>query len=140
MYQTDFICTYTMFSDISHDDQEELYRIQLLQAFDLKEWNDDKINETIEELYSSISSNDCFKDVFLKAKQNTDIIQLLEIYMLNSGENETLDENEIIYENNILFKLLFKFEYFHLTHRCIIDFILNKSIDNKYINNLLEIL
>ena len=60
--------------------------------------------------------------------------------MLNSGENETLDENEIIYENNILFKLLFKFEYFHLTHRCIIDFILNKSIDNKYINNLLEIL
>lgn len=140
MYQTDFICTYTMFSDISHDDQEQLYRIQLLQAFDLKEWNDDKINETIEELYSSISSSGCFKDVFLKAKQNTDIIQLLEIYMLNSGENETLDENEIIYENNILFKLLFKFEYFHLTHRCIIDFILNKSIDNKYINNLLEML
>lgn len=140
MYQADFICTYTMFSDISIDDQEQLYRIQLLQAFDLKEWNDDKINETIEELYSSISSSGYFKDVFLKAKQNKDIIQLLEIYKLNNSENESLDENEIIYENNILFKLLFKFEYFHLTHRCIIDFILNKSIDNKYINNLLEIL
>lgn len=134
MYQADFICTYTMFSDISHDDQEQLYRIQLLQAFDLKEWNDDKINETIEELYSSISFNDFFKDIFSKAKQNKDIIQLLEIYKMNSGENEITDEN------NILFKLLFKFEYFYLTHRCIVDFIINKSIDSKYINNLLEML
>lgn len=134
MYQADFICTYTMFSDISIDDQEQMYRIQLLQAFDLKEWNDDKINETIEYLYSSISSSGFFKDVFFKAKQNKDIIQLLEIYKMNSEENEIIDEN------NILFKLLFKFEYFYLTHRCIVDFILNTSIDNKYINKLLEIL
>lgn len=134
MYQADFICTYTMFSDISNDDQEQLYRIQLLQAFDLKEWNDDKINETIEELYLSISSSGYFKDIFLKAKQNKDINQLLEIYKMNIKENEITDET------NILFKLLFKFDYFYLTHRCIVDFIINKSIDTLYINKLLEIL
>ena len=137
MYQADFVCTYKLFHDIDENDQEQLYRIQLLQAFDLTEWNDDKINKIIEELYLSITLTGVFNDVFIKAKMNKHITEILEIYKLSNTEIET-DKIAILDENDIVFKLLFKFEYFDLTHRCIIDYLINKSIDEKYLNKLLS--
>jgi len=137
MYQADFVCTYKLFDDMDDNDREQMYRIQILQAFDLTEWNDDKINKIIEELYFSISSDGVFNDIFKKAKTNTHISEILEIYRANNTEMET-DKIAIIDENDIIFKLLFKYEYFDLTHRCIIDFIINKSIDEKYLNKLLS--
>jgi hypothetical protein len=139
MYQADFVCTYKLFDDIDENDQEQLYRIQLLQAFDLTEWNDDKINKIIEELYLSITLTGVFNDVFIKAKMNKHITEILEIYKLSNTEIET-DKIAILDENDIVFKLLFKFEYFDLTHRCIIDYLINKSIDEKYLNKLLSAL
>ena len=136
MYQADFVCTYKLFHDIDENDQEQLYRIQLLQAFDLNLWNDDEINRIIEELYLSISLSGVFNDVFIKAKLNKNINELLEVYKLCNTEIET-DKIAIIDENDIVFKLLFKFEYFDLTHRCIIDYLINKTIDEKYLNKLL---
>jgi|688.fasta_scaffold961584_1 hypothetical protein len=139
MYQADFVCTYKLFDDIDENDQEQLYRIQLLQAFDLTEWNDDKINKIIEELYLSITLTGVFNDVFIKAKLNNHINEILEIYKLSNTEIET-DKIAILDENDIVFKLLFKFEYFDLTHRCLIDYLINKSIDEKYLNKLLSVL
>ena len=139
MYQADFVCTYKLFDDIDENDQEQLYRIQLLQAFDLTEWNDDKINKIIEELYLSITLTGVFNDVFIKAKLNNHINEILEIYKLSNTEIET-DKIAILDENDIVFKLLFKFEYFDLTHRCLIDYLINKSIDEKYLNKLLSAL
>jgi len=136
MYQADFVCTYKLIDDIDENDQEQLYRIQLLQAFDLTEWNDDKINKIIEELYLSITLTGVFNDVFIKAKLNNHINEILEIYKLSNTEIET-DKIAILDENDIVFKLLFKFEYFDLTHRCLIDYLINKSIDEKYLNKLL---
>jgi hypothetical protein len=136
MYQADFVCTYKLCNDIHENDQEQLYRIQLLQAFDLNLWNDDEINRIIEELYLSISLSGVFNDVFIKAKLNKNINELLEVYKLCNTEIET-DKIAIIDENDIVFKLLFKFEYFDLTHRCIIDYLINKTIDEKYLNKLL---
>ena len=69
MYQADFVCTYKLFDDMDDNDREQMYRIQILQAFDLNEWNDDKINKIIEELYFSISSDGVFNDIFKKAKK-----------------------------------------------------------------------
>ena len=139
MYQADFVCTYKLFDDIDENDQEQLYRIQLLQAFDLTQWNDDKINKIIEELYSSISLSGVFNTVFIKAKQNQTISELLEVYKLCNTEIET-DKIAILDENDIVFKLLFKFEYFDLTHRCIIDYLIHNSVDEKYLNKLLSVL
>jgi len=128
MYQPDFICTYK-FMDNEYD-QEQLYRIQLLQAFDLNEWDDEKINMTIEKLYAQLFNQIEFKEIFVKARQNPSIIEMLDLFML-SGE-ERLDENDII------FKLLFKFEYFDLLHRCIVDYLLTNTISSVYLNNLLN--
>jgi hypothetical protein len=127
MYQADFVCTYKLMDN--EYDQEQLYRIQLLQAFDLNVWEDDKINSTIAELYAELLNRNVFNEIFLKARQNTCIIEMIDALTL-SGE-ERLDENDII------FKLLFKFEYFDLLHRCLVDYLLNKTIDDKYINNLM---
>jgi hypothetical protein len=113
-------------------DQEQLYRIQLLQAFNLNEWNDKKINTIISDLYMVLNNADLFKEVFIKARLNKNIMEMLDFLKL-SGEVR-LDENDII------FSLLFKFEYFDLLHRCIVDYLINYTIAEKYIQNLLEVL
>ena len=126
MYQSDFICTYKFMDNDA--DQEQLYRIQILQAFDLNEWTDLTINTSIQELYAKLSSE--FKDIFIKARENKEVIEMLDLFKL-SGE---VDGDDII------FKLLFKFEYFDLLHRCIVDYLLHNTINSKYINNLLNAL
>ena len=128
MYQADFICTYKLMENEA--DQEDLYRIQLLQAFDLNEWDDEAINAIILDLYARVSSE--FKEIFEKARRNETILEMLAFFKL-SGEKR-------LEENDIIFKLLFKFEYFDLLHRCIVDFLLNQTIQHKYLANLLNIL
>jgi hypothetical protein len=130
MYQADFICTYKLMDD--EYDQEQLYRIQLLQAFDLKEWDDDKINPTIEELYASFCNNNEFKEIFKKARDNKNIMEMLDLLKLSGEEN--------LEENDIIFKLLFKFEYFDLFHRCIVDYLLNHTIGDVVVGKLLNAL
>ena len=128
MYQADFICTYKRMDN--SEDQEQLYRIQLLQAFDSNDFDDEKIIATIADLYEEM--NKLFKDVFIKARENESIIEMID-YLRLSGE-ERLEENDII------FNLLFKFEYFDLLHRCIVDYLINDSIHEKYMQALLEAL
>ena len=130
MYQADFICTYKLMDN--EYDQEQLYRIQLLQAFNLNEWDDAKINRIIADLYMVINNEGLLKEVFIKARLNKNIMEMLDILKL-SGEDR-LDENDII------FSFLFKFEYFDLLHRCIVDYLINNSIAEKYIKKLLEAL
>jgi len=114
------------------EDQEQLYRIQILQAFESNDFDDEKINKTITDLYMVMNNTGLFKDVFIKARQNESIMEMIEFLRL-SGE-ERLEENDII------FNLLFKFEYFDLLHRCIVDYFLNNSVHEKYIQALLEAL
>ena len=128
MYQADFICTYKLMDN--PNDQEQLYRIQLLQAFNLNKWDDEKINRTIADLYMVL--NNILKEVFIKARLNKNIMEMLDFLKLR-GEIR-LDENDII------FSLLFKFEYFDLLHRCIVDYLINYTIAEKYIQNLLKAL
>ena len=54
-YITDFVCTYNKMGD--SDDSLIMYQIQLLQAFDLLEYNDDIINKTTHELYEKFKDN-----------------------------------------------------------------------------------
>ena len=130
MYQSDFICTYkSMDNDY---DQEQLYRIQLLQAFDLNEWNDDRINTTIGELYAQLFNRIEFKEIFVKARHNPAIMEMIDLFKLSGVER--------LEEDDIIFKLLFKFEYFDLLHRCIVDFLLTDTISPVYSSKLLNAL
>jgi hypothetical protein len=127
MYQADFICTYKWMDD--PEDQEQMYRIQLLQAFDLNEWNDDKINTTIQEIYTALAKTDELKNIYKKARQNTFIMETLSLF-----------SHETVIGDDIIFNLLFKFEYFDLLHRCIVDFLINGNVDEIYATKLLNAL
>jgi len=125
MYQSNFICTYKLMSDISY--QDELYRIQLLQAFDLEQWNDDKIHEIIQNLYLLMKDTIEMKQIFKKAKHNNNINSLLNNFNTNDNDIEL-----------IIFTILFNFSTFDLIHRVIIDFLKNKSIKEVHLTKLLN--
>ena len=112
-YQTDFICTYKQMDD--EFGQDYLYRAQLLQAFDLEHWNDDKVNSIMEETFSKIKDVILFREIIETAKANKDINDLLKIICL---EVELSDET---CKDKLVFELLFKYEYFDLTHKCLCE-------------------
>ena len=63
-YDSNFVCTYKNLDD------DDLYRIQYLQAFKLNNWDDNKIMKITNKLYYLTNSH--FKEVFenLKTKKH----------------------------------------------------------------------
>ena len=70
-YCTDFKCTYRIISEDEYDD--DLYRVQIMQAFNIKEWDDKQISLILEKLqpqlepymqtiYSYIRNNNTYFD------------------------------------------------------------------------------
>ena len=108
-YQHDFVCTYKLMD--TPDEQEQLYRIQLLQAFELYDWDDAKVNDIIVEVFSILNLNSDFKAIIEKAIKNDHIIELF----------ETL---KITYTDDVVFTMLFKYEYFDLIHSFIADILM----------------
>ena len=120
MYSTDFICTYKLLPD---EEQEDLYRIQYLQAFNVETWDNKVISDTMSELYKRVKDDSDIKDILNHVLLSNE----LQCYINLIGKE---------YEN--IFCLLFSFELFDLTHKCLCD-IMNKSIISE-INkkNLIE--
>ena len=110
MYCTDFICTYQNHED--EDEQEDIYRSQFLQAFELEEWDDDIINKMVSELFDKIKEMKEFEVIFEKLKNSKENM----FFILMMGD-----------DNLTLFKLLFKFELFHITHFILCSYF-NKNV------------
>ena len=53
-YDVKMICTYP---EIDDELQDDLYRIQFLQAFKLSEWNDQIINDKIEKIFNFLNND-----------------------------------------------------------------------------------
>ena len=120
-YSTDFICTYLHLDDFQ--EQEDLYRIQFLQAFKIEQWDDNIISEKITTLFGLVKNNEQFKIIFEQAK----ISETLQ-FLIFLGGTQDFD----------IFKLLFKFELFTYTHKCICDLINKNEISTLSFNNLLN--
>ena len=120
MYVTDFICTYNK-HDLS--DQNTIYQEQFLQAFGVKEWNDDIINKSTLELYNSVKDNQDIKDILEKIKKN----EKDSILMLILG-SEDID----------VFNSLFRFDLFDLTHRLLCTLLTTGKVNKKHKINLLS--
>ena len=111
MYCTDFICTYQI--DTDEDEQEDIYRSQFLQAFDMEYWDDDIVNKKTEELFNKIKDIKEFDVTFDKlknSKSNT-------LFLCIMGQDKLT-----------LFKLLFKFELFHITHSVLCSYFNNNTL------------
>ena len=114
-YNSDFICTYKLLEDEEDDCANLCYQTQLLQALNMKNYDNFIITKNIEALY-----------FFLKT--NNEIISLL-ILLKEKYKNSTMAffiENEMA-----LFQLLFSYDYFDIFHKCLCKFLIDKRIKNK---------
>lgn len=118
MYNTDFICTYKLHDD---ENQDDMYRIDYLNAFGLKEFEGEKIMEIVELLYN-------------KYKNNNDLKEILEKHHYFYIEPKNNIPN---YE--FIFQSLFSFDTFDIFHKCLIKLNNNEAIDNETKNQLYEI-
>jgi hypothetical protein len=115
----------------TREDQDDLYRIQLLQAFGLDEWDDDVINDTIYDLYNSMKLDLNFQTILEHISQVKELQEIIAM-SLDYVNNNDCDKN-IIY-----ISILFQYDYFDLFHRCIYDFMSTKEITDKSMNALLK--
>ena len=115
MYCANFICTYKLIENES--ESEHLYRIQFLQAFESENWNDDIINDKMKTLYENIKDNANIKNIINNIKKSKNLELMITL----------LADDELT-----LFKLLFKYELFDFTHKCICNILNN---DNENVTN-----
>jgi hypothetical protein len=119
MYQTDFICTYKNIDESA--EQEDLYRIQLLQAFDIEIWDDKQVNTITEKLFNQMSSAHGMKDIITRCREYPDHAML--VSMMGS-------------EDLTIFRLLFKFELFDFMHKCIIEYTTTGTMSDVALANI----
>jgi hypothetical protein len=122
MYVDDFICTYKQHEG---ENQENVYRTQFLQAFDLQTWDDTKVDEGMSSLYETIKNLDDIVFIINAAKKSKELEMLI---LFSQADDATI------------FKMLFKFELFDMTHRCICDAIATQKVDDVHKQVLVDAL
>jgi len=129
-YLTDMKCTYLLHENTL---QEDLYRIQLLQIFNLKKWDDNIINSTTKNLFN------CINDIF---KYHSESLVLHDCHInniLNKLKISDKLQNILMFcdnnDNLIYFKLLFSFEYFQYSHSYFCELLNNFNYDNNCFSN-----
>ena len=120
MYNYSFYCTYLDISSNEHK-QDNLYRKELLKAFDIENYDHEKMMSTIKELYS-------------KYKENPQIIAILHLL------KETNKYSFLFNNFKDLFTLLFSFEYFYYFHTCIAELEQSNSISDIIYEKFIKVL
>ena len=131
----------------SPEDQEMLYKIQLLQAFDLPEWDDQKVTLTVEELYIEISKEPSLAIILDKVSKVEALQAIIEMTLLEAKRDKEQDAktdkeqdaktDKGLDQNMLYFSLLFQYEYFDLFHNCVLDFKHRGGVREKTLHNLL---
>jgi len=116
-YRTDFICTYNRMDD--DEDSLILYQLQILQAFDLLEFNDTIINKITTELYE-------------KYKDNQYIINVI------NNPNIIKSKTDNFYDNLDTFRLYFRYDTFYLFHSMLCCLVNNTEINKEDYEKLLN--
>lgn len=120
MYITNFVCTYKLHEE---ELQEDVYRSQMLQAFNLKKWDDEKINTETDSLYHLCKKQEEFSRILHKLKTSKNMQLLISIM----GDDD-----------RTVFNYLFKFELFYLAHKIFCNIITETPIDKDALQSLLD--
>ena len=115
MYNTLLKCTYNNATDV---DQEDQYRIEFLNAFNLEDFEDNQVNQEVSELFERV-------------KKSPDLTKCMTKSAAGFGNPEYL---------HVGLMGLFAFDYFYLAHSCICDFLETGTIAEEKINALLSAL
>jgi len=115
-YVTDFICTYKLMDD--EFGQDYLYRAQLLQAFGLDKWDEDEVTTVMDATYAIVKEVTIFRELIEAGRKNKEIETLINlIYEEPDEEEKERDDNKLVFE------LLFKYEFFDMTHKCLSEYL-----------------
>ena len=106
MYQADFICTYKQMD--TEEEQEGLYRVQLLQAFGMDELIESEVYSILLELYNLMKEDNNLQTILTETSKINGL-QFIINMVNNSGDG--------LEKNILLFNLLFQYEYFDLFHK-----------------------
>lgn len=114
MYNTLLKCTYNNAIDL---DQEDQYRIEFLNAFNLEEFDDKQINKEVDTLFERV-------------KHSPELTKCM------SKSAATFFSEDL--QTGLMG--LFAFDYFYLAHPCICEFLESGTITEENINALLSAL
>ena len=114
MYNTLLKCTYNNASDLEQEDQ---YRIEYLNAFNLEEFDDNQINKEVGSLFERLKASPELAACMIKSAA---------IFFSEDLQTGLMG--------------LFAFDYFYLAHPCICEFLETGTIAEEKINALLSAL
>jgi len=114
----------------SEEDKNDLYKIQLLQAFDLEEWDDTIVNTTLDDLYDLMCNDKHLKGILLKMYQVEELRAIID-RTVNDTISDNIDDKVNLDKDIFIFYLLFQYDIFDLVHDCIIDFFRKGEISDK---------
>ena len=115
MYNTLLKCTYNNASDV---DQEDQYRIEFLNAFNLEEFEDNQVNQEVDALFERVKQSPVLTKCMTKSAAGFGNPEYLHVGLMG----------------------LFAFDYFYLAHPCICEFLETGTIAEQKINALLSAL
>ena len=123
IYNTKYICKYNALDifqeddDINDNDKEfvkdSLYRSDILNIFNIEDFNEDIINKGIHEIYNKIKDNYEFKTIMKK---------FAKLFFSEDCELGLL--------------IMFSYDYLQFTHPCISDFLESGQISLENLNKL----
>ena len=119
LYITDFICTYKLMDN--DFDKEHLYRIQMLQAFGLEQWDSVIIQDTMTTLYDKLKDDEQFRRIIDDAKISSKIGNSLPIY-----------------NDSMVFTMLFNYDFFDMMHKCICENINTNFIKRETFEKIMD--
>lgn len=121
-YIYDFYCTYKMF--VKEDETNLAYQIQLMQAFNMKSFDSNNINKSIDNLFNNLKDCQIIEQLIemLKKKHS--------LGFLTITQNVAKNFEELCY-----FQLLFSYDYFDSFHRCLCNYFNYIKNNNNNSNN-----
>jgi hypothetical protein len=115
MYNTTFRCTYHLLEE--DDESDLLYKIQFLQALNVEEWDDKKIDDALTYIETCLKSNDYGVKILSKIR---------EVMLMEEGSN------------NFEVAFLCSYNFFYLLHECLIDLKEKNEISEENFDNLIK--
>ena len=119
----------------SDTDKEYLYKIQMLQAFGLEQWDDRIIEQTISEVHLRIKNEEQFKLILNAAKNSPKLGMMVSLMFQDNSGNDisTIDRFD-----SIIFIMLFNYDLFDLMHKCICEHLNNGFIKRETYEEMME--
>jgi len=121
MYNIDFECKYYL------EKSDELYRTEILKAFEMDEWDDKIMNDKMDTLYHHIKDCDFVTDLIKKLKENKEFSVFMYFISQDGGDDA-------------VFRIIFNFDYFHLFHSVLCYYIRYNELNDELFKKLANII